>query len=265
MTGSGGRPAIEYQSAANPHKPYVAQLYSPAGAGVLLDAPKDHLHHHGLMFALGVDGLTFWAEANKFGRQVPRATNRSGGRLEQVLDWQLPDQRTVLVEDRAVIVHPETGASATLVTWRSRLRVAAGQPAVNLTGSHYYGLGLRFVREMDAHGKFFLGGGAEGESVRGTERLTPAAWCAYTATLRGQPVTVAVFSHPENLRPPPRMFTMCTPFSYLGATLNLWKEPYRLEPGRTLDLRYGVAVWDAVPDSATVEALFQRWVALVSR
>jgi hypothetical protein len=260
LTAVGGQPALEYQRAASPYKPYVAQLYTPRGVAVLRDAPADHLHHHGLMFAVSVEGASFWEERPTSGRQEPRTFKAEPSRLIQTLDWKLPDGRVVLVEERTLAIQRERGAPATMLTWRSRLQAPRDPATVTLTGSHYYGLGARFVASMDQNGAFSNSAGATGEVVRGTERLTPAAWCAYAAAVDGKPVTVAIFDHPSNLRHPARMFTMAAKFAYLGATLNLWKEPYTLAGGRPLDLRYGVAVWDGKADRAAIAGLYERWV-----
>ena len=48
----GERTVFHYRYTDVPFKPYVRALYSPAGVNVLQDAPTDHLHHHGLMFAV---------------------------------------------------------------------------------------------------------------------------------------------------------------------------------------------------------------------
>jgi hypothetical protein len=98
--------------------------------------------------------------------------------------------------------------------------------------------------------------------VRGDERLTPVKWCAYAAKADGKPVTVAVFDHPDNPRYPAKMFTMLTPFAYLSATRNEWKEPITIKAGKPLNLRYAVAVWDGEADKATVEKLYQRWLKM---
>ena len=74
-------------------------------------------------------------------------------------------------------------------------------------------------------------------------------------------MTVALFDHPQNPRHPARMFTMAKPFAYLSATLNLWKEPLKIEAGKPLDLKYAVAVWDGEVDDARVERLYEKWVA----
>jgi len=117
------------------------------------------------------------------------------------------------------------------------------------------------VESMDKVGTFFNASDAEGEGVRGTEKLTRATWCAYTAEADGKPVTVAMFDHPDNARHPAYWFTMYDPFSYLSATLNLWKEPMTLKTGQPLTLRHGVALWDGRIDKDTVEKAYQRWLA----
>jgi hypothetical protein len=96
--------------------------------------------------------------------------------------------------------------------------------------------------------------------VRGTERLTPDRWCAYTAKADGKEVTVAIFDSPDNPRHPNRVFTMTRPFAYLSATLNLWKEPMKLDVSKPLALCYGVAVWDGTVKRADIESLYKQWV-----
>lgn len=257
-----GQTALEYQAAANPFKPYVAQLRSPAGVAVLRDSPADHVHHHALMFALAVDGVSFWEEKTGAGKQVPGGLKRQGDRLTQELEWTTTENRVLLREERSILVHGGRDLAATLLTWRSRLQAPRELGKVTLTGHHYYGLGARFVVPMDKDGVFQNSAGAEGEVVRGTERLTNSAWCAYTAAVDGRPVTFAIFDHPQNRRHPPRMFTMAGKFAYLAATLNLWKEPYIIETARPLDLRYGVAVWDGKIDAPAIEVLYQRWLKM---
>ena len=49
---AGKSPVLQYRYGDVPFKPYIKELYTPGGLNILLDAPPDHLHHHGLMFAL---------------------------------------------------------------------------------------------------------------------------------------------------------------------------------------------------------------------
>jgi len=255
---AGGRPVLVYRHAGYPFKPYGAQLCSPAGVAVLRDSPFDHKHHHGLMFALEADGVNFWEEIAPSGRQLQCALEPRADGLTQQLDWQAPASNLVLRETRTLRLQP--GLGVTLLTWRTKLETPSGRDVVTLTGHHYFGLGARFVTSMDKGGVFINASGQTGETVRGDERLVPAKWSAYSAAVGEKPVTVAIFDHPSNPRHPNRMFTMLTPFAYLAATLNLWKEPYLLKAGQPLSLCYGVAVWDGKVDAAGIEKIYQFWL-----
>lgn len=252
---AGKSPVLEYRYGDVPFKPYVKELYTPAGLNVLLDAPPDHLHHHGLMFAVAVNGVNFWEETPTAGRQVQR------GHLITILPhkddggpstgfcmgpaWMNASaSRTYLLEARTIQVCQVDKLGATVVTWQSEsyYPFASRKPMI-ISGSHYFGLGMRFVRSMDG-GEFFNADGKEGTIFRGEERLVRSNWCAYTAAIDGKPVTVAMLGHPENPRHPTTWFTMAKPFAYLSGTLNLHEDPLSVEVGKALLLRYAVVAWD---------------------
>lgn len=268
---AGKTPLFEYRAVESPNKPYVRQLFTPGGVQLLRDSPADHKHHHALMFAIAANGVDFWSETKGCGVEKHReteglkATETNGlakAGFAEKLDWLDPKtEKPILNERRQIAAYRAAELPATLLTWRTRLTPAEGRESVKLTGSHYFGLGLRFVTSMDESGEFLYSEEQPGEVVRGSERVTAARWCAYTSQVDGKPVTVAVFDHPKNPRHPAKMFTM-RPFAYLGATLNLWKEPMELKAGKTLDVRYGVAAWDGRQDAAVIERVYRKWVAL---
>jgi hypothetical protein len=266
---AGDRQLLEYRVGPALLKPFASKLFSPSGVQVLRDSPSDHKHHHALMFALSIGKVNFWEETEGTGKQQPRSlqvlkerktkTAAQAG-FTQTLDWLMPgDGMPVARERRTLEVSGTADIGATLLTWRSGMSAPAERGPVALGGAHYFGLGMRFAESMDRGGRFFNAEGLDGEVVRGSEKLTPARWAAYTAQVDGKTVTVAIFDHPGNVRHPSRIFTMTTPFAYLSATLNLWKEPITLEPARPLDLVYGVAVWDGAVQPAQVESLYRRW------
>ena len=254
-----GKPVLEYHHDATAFKPYVAQLYTPAGVALLRDNVVDHKHHHGLMFAVAADGVDFWSETEKCGRQVERQFSTNATGIVQQLDWVSSDGKVILREDRTITIHP---GKVELLTWHSQLSSAND---VTLTGQHYFGLGARFVSSMDKVGTFNSSGATTGSVVRGSEKMIPANWCAYTAPVNGKPVTLAMFDSPSNPRSPAQMFTMLQPFSYLSATLNLWKQPLLLKAGEPLVLRYGVAAWDGQPSRDEIEKLYQSWLKTTQR
>jgi len=267
------RPLLDYRFADVSFKPYVKTLHTPSGINILRDSPHDHVHHHALMFAVAADGVDFWAEYpnKKRGKQVHRSLETFTGNPDNVtevgglsgqVDWLTSEGTHLLRERRIVETYRAGDLGATLLTWRTHLEPAPGRAAATLSGSHYFGLGMRFVESMDRVGRFFHAAGKEGHVVRGTERLTRTKWVAYVAPAGGKTVTVAMFDHPENSRHPATMFTMVEHFAYVSATLNLKKEPLKLEAGKPLALRYGVAVWDGEVGAEEIERLYRRWVRL---
>jgi hypothetical protein len=267
----GQKPLAEYRYEPSPYKPYLRRWSTPKGINVLRDAPHDHLHHHALMFAVGVDGVDYWAEVKGAGRQVHRALDGvgvAGGELSSVtftqrIDWMAPaGSKATLSEERTLTFHREKGLEASLLTWKTRLRPGPGLSSVQLGGSHYFGLGMRFVTSMDEGGRFLNPTGKPGEVVRGTERIVRAPWCAYIAKVDGQPVTVAMFDAPENARHPAYWFTMTAPFAYLSATLNLYREALTLKADDPLKLLYGVALWDGAAGEEEIQGAYKRWLKL---
>ncbi len=261
---------LRYHYRDVPFKPCVQQLFSPRGVNILRDAPADHLHHHALMFAVAVDGVNFWEEQQASGRQVHRCFTDTridkrvdvplAGLTEQ-LDWVNPrNQELLLKEYRTIKVCQLNDFKATLLSWQSTFVVPSGKESVTLTGSHYFGLGMRFLESMDVGGQFRNAEGKAGDVVRGNERLVQARWCAYTAEANGKPVTVAMFGHPDNLRHPTQWFTMTKPFAYLSATLNLHKEPLKVTSDRPLVLHYAAAVWDNRVENEQIENVYNWWV-----
>jgi len=253
-----------------PFKPCVQQLFSPRGVNVLRDAPADHLHHHALMFAVAVDGVNFWEEQQAPGRQVhlslaevkigKRNDVPDAGFTEQ-LNWLNPrSQELLLKESRTIEICQLDEFKATLLNWQSTLAVPSGKESVTLTGSHYFGLGMRFMKSMDTGGQFRNAEGKAGDVVRGDERLVQARWCSYSAEANGKPVTVAMFGHPDNLRHPTLWFTMTKPFAYLSATLNLHREPLKVTSDKPLVLRYAAAVWDNRVENEQIENVYNWWV-----
>ncbi|MBC7353536.1 MAG: PmoA family protein [Thermogutta sp.] len=262
----GGRVVLEYVAPAGGPKCYVKTLCSPKGINVLRDSPPDHVHHHGLMFAVGVDDVDYWAEGPGCGTQNAQGTiqletrQEDGHAIARVVHpiiWRDAQGNPQLAEERELLlVCRDQPEFPTLLVWHARLHVAGTGNGRTLWGRHYFGLGCRFVESMDKGGRFWNSAG--GDSVA-TTNDKPAEWCAYSAEAAGQPVTVAMFDHPRNVRHPAVWFTMDQPFAYLSATLNLANEKYYLKAGETLDLRYLVAVWDGTPSVTEVSKVAGRF------
>lgn len=267
---NGSSKLIRYGYRNVPYKPCVQQLFTPGGINILRDSPADHKHHHALMYAISVDGLNFWEEQKKPGRQqhksfldvtVDAANGVPGGEFTEKLDWINPLTDDLLLnESRMIRVCQLEDFKATLLSWHSSFSVPFGKDSATLSGSHYFGLGMRFVESIDTGARFRNSSGETGEVVRGDERLTRANWCSISGQADGKLVTVAIFCHPDNLRHPTHWFTMAKPFAYLSATMNLHRQPLEIAASKPLMLRYGVALWDGQADNNIIEQLYRRWI-----
>ncbi len=257
-----GQDIMRYQFGDVPFKPYVRELYSPSGVQVLRDAPSDHLHHHALMFAFAIDGVDFWAETPGCGKQVHKSnsilanvTSSEFGQLVEQLDWMGP-AGVLMHEERLLNATIQQGAS--ILTWRSTLSLPAGKDTAKISGSHYFGLGARFAETMDKGSRFIYADGPAGQVVRGDERLTAGKWCAVQGKANGKDVTIAMFDGARNPRPA-AWFTMNDPFAYLSATMRLHETPMEMKAGQTMNLCYGVAVWDGHVSVETIGAACEQW------
>lgn len=261
----------EYAYRPSPLKPYFSQLMTPGGVQVVRDSPADHKHHHGLMLALGIDGVDFWSETKDCGLQAhlaldgPREFAIAGmptAQFTQRLEWRSADAKPLARERRTITVVLGKSLPTRLLIWRTRLETPPGLAEVKLWGRDYFGLGVRFVASMDNDkARFSFPDGARSETSKG-HTLTKARWCACTGPADGRTITLAMYDHLQNDRHPARFFTMSKPFAYVSATLDLSTEPLVLKAGRALELCYGVALWDGEADAGQVQALYERWLAL---
>jgi len=264
---SDGQPVFDYRYADVPFKPYVVKFYTPSGINILRDSPSDHIHHHGLMFAVAIDGTHFWSEYPKWkpGKEVTTKIEALPDGITSTLDYINPAGEKLANETRTVRTATLEGKGfkrPTLINWCTTLACPEDREKVVVSGHDYFGLGMRFLESMDNGGRFFFGH-QEGESriVRNDERMTQAKWAAYTAKLDGKPVTVAMFDSPGNPFPM-YAFTMgdkSDNFAYLSAALNLKKVSRELKAGHPFSFCWGVALWDGEATPAEVEAAYQAW------
>ncbi|MBN1347314.1 MAG: PmoA family protein [Phycisphaerae bacterium] len=262
----GGKPLLSYRHGGGLFKPYVGQWWLPDGRELLRDSAPDHKHHHGLMFAWNVDGVEFWGEEGKVGRQIvrkleigaPAAGTASAVTLVQVIDWAARDGMTVLLRERRTVSVPVDPKPADrLLVWRTEFSGPDAKKAVTLTGRKYLGLGARFPSSMDQGARFLT---ADGETDVARVNGSTSRWCAITGDMApGKPATLAILDAGENPRAPATWFAMNQGFAYLSATIGLAEKPYVLKPGETLKLRYVVAAWSEPAGHDDVERAYRAW------
>jgi len=273
-----GKPVMVYVFDPQKFKPYVKELNTLKGYGVLRDAPEDHLHHHALMYGIKVNGINFWEETAGCGVEkvvetsVPETSSTTTGqpsaRLVQTLFWLSPEDaffpnahtQPLLIERRTLTLTLNTNNQETALHWRSEFEVGSKTGTVTLTGFNYHGLGMRFLKELDALAVHFTSAGQLGVEP-GKQVVSAFPWEAVAFDPPGKPATIALFGGPDNGRGASRFFSMLTPFAYLSATQGLDREPLVYHRGEHFELNYLIAIY---PEVKTVEALANRnrsWVS----
>jgi len=265
-----GQPLLRYVFNPRQNKPYVAEFSAPGGRNILRDAPWDHLHHHGLMYAMVVNGLNFWEEVSGHGveRVIETTATESGSaaRLRQVIHWVAPQDafladttpKALLVERRTLILTVDTAARESALEWKAEFEVGQKTNTVRLTGGTYHGLGLRFLQSLDALAQHSYAG-RKPDLANSRQEVSIARWASVSFAAPDGPVTVVLAPRPANTRGDGAFFSMLTPFAYLSATQRLDKEPLEYRRGDKFALRYLVLLYPEIKTTEAIEARVQRW------
>lgn len=270
------QPLLLYAMAPTNFKPYVKELRTLAGRNLLLDAPPDHLHHHGLMYAVTVNGTNFWEEQVAPGVQrllaVPSRIvgvtpdGRPRATFTHPLAW-LPGvhrastnalAEAVLVERRTLTLAVDPQTREVALYWRGEFAPGPTGAPVTLSGTAYHGLGLRFVREFDLKARHLNSEGAP-YSAEQKGDVIPARWAATLGRVGEHDVMAAMFAGPRNAGSS-RFFSMINPFAYLSATQGLDSASLTYQQGDRFQLDYLVLVRDDHLDAAALEARYRKWV-----
>jgi hypothetical protein len=267
----GDQPLFDYRYSASKPKTYVHPLYAPDGRPITLDGTPDHIHHRGLMLAwTNINGYDFWGEVD------PGAKGRIvHQRFESLLETESAQLTAInhwigggriLLAERRTLRAPAPSREVVWLEWESELR-ALREP-VSLRIEHegqpgamkavYDGLGIRFVYSMNSGGALNARGKTGMQEVNGAE----AAWCAFAGPLEtGSYGGAAIFDHPKNARHPTPFYAASgRTFAYLSAAPT-FREPFKLQAGQALRLRYAVVTFSGPPDRLKLDRLYAQWSA----
>ncbi|MBI2950285.1 MAG: PmoA family protein [Verrucomicrobia bacterium] len=270
------RPLLVYAFASNQFKPYVRELRTLGGDNVLRDAPADHLHHHGLMYAIRVNGVNFWEETGQAGheRSVKLLTRRRGKSpaglpqttFSQLIHWVADKDKArldtescaLLVERRTLTLTVNENAGEVALDWRGEFEAGAGALKVTLTGSDYNGLGLRLPETFD-HAARHQNSEDTPYSATQNRDVIAARWSAVSHSMNGREATVVLLADPSRTAGTTRFFSMLNPFAYLSITQGLDKAPLEYKAGDKFGIAYLVLVYSGVKSKAFLQQRYQQW------
>ena len=230
-----GHKILVYAFATNQFKPYVRELYTLRGENVTRDAPPDHLHHHGLMYAVYVNGINFWEERGAPGVErhvelpLKVATIGPNGlpmaSFTELIQWLSPSNQpasdplaaALLSERRTLTVTVDEKNQEVALRWDSEFQVGPNAGKVTIT-----------VRTMTGwasgcRSRSTTSPGSRTPPVCLTRPRTPtnvttARWTSVSGQMDGRDVMLVMFGRPDNARGDAAFFTMLDPFAYLSAT-----------------------------------------------
>jgi hypothetical protein len=267
-----GRKLLVYTFATNQFKPYVRELYTLRGENVLRDAPPDHLHHHGMMYAVYVNGINFWEERGAPGfeqhvelplhtamispKGVPTAN------FAELIYWIAPTNKTatlspdtaLLLEQRTLTVTVDEKNQEVALHWESQFEVSSRVGKVTLHGPNYDGLGVRLPEPFNRVAKF-QNSADQPYTGKNTQDAIPAKWTSVSGLMDGRKVMLVMFGRADNARGDGIFFTMLDPFAYLSVTQGIDKKPLEYSAGDKFTLSYLLTVY---PDSKPEDFIRHR-------
>jgi hypothetical protein len=212
-------------------RPFFYPVIGPSGEHLTRGYPmdfhegeaRDHYHHRSMWFGhRGVNGVDFWSEAQtwpegkmppetKLGKMVHKgfSSMKMGMNPAQFTvrnDWVGPDGEKIC-EDVRTFTFTRTPSGEVCIDWDVTLKATAGP--VTFADDKDGTMAIRVIpglQLVSADDKSKSGGGhiLTSAGVKDHEAWGKRAdWIDYFgADRRGNPVGVAVFDHPENLRHP---------------------------------------------------------------
>ena len=264
-----GHKVLVYAFATNQLKPYVRELYTLRGENVLRDAPPDHLHHHGLMYAVCVNGINFWEERNLPGVEkhvdmlhldTLDAQGMPGAYFTELIHWLAPSNRAaaLLIEQRTLTVAVDEKSQAVALRWDSQFEVGPQAGKVTLHGPNYDGLGLRLPESFN-HVARFQNSADQPYTGQNTQNVIPARWTSVSGVMGGRNVMLVLFGRADNARGDAAFFTMLDPFAYLSATQGLDKKPLEYAAGDRFNLSYQLSVYSENKSPEFINRCSKLW------
>ena len=271
-----GHKLLVYAFATNQFKPYVRELYTLRGENVTRDAPPDHLHHHGLMYAMYVNGINFWEERSTPGieRHVGLPLHTAGidsdgtpmATFTEVIHWLAPTNQTapdsqaaaLLLEERTLTVTVDEKEKEVVLRWDSKFQVGQSAGKVTLHGPNYDGLGLRLPESFN-HVAKFQNAADQPYTGNNTQNVIPARWTSVVGQMEGRAVMLVMFGRTDNARGDCNFFTMLDPFAYLAVTQGLDKKPLEYAAGDKFSLSYLLTVYSEDKSPEFIRHRCERW------
>jgi hypothetical protein len=245
--------------------PYLYPLAGPVtGLSLTAETAMPYPHHRSVLFGCDrVNGGNYWQDSVEQG-QIVSLGPKLGKVTERTVEiadrcsWRKPGQKPVMADERKILVNV-LDEKLILIDFEIRW-IAVEDVTVQKTNHSLFA-----VRAAADLAPTFGGNLANSEGDKG-EKATfgkPAGWCAFWGKRRGVPGDVvegiALLDHPSNPWKQCPWFTR--DYGFISPSpMNFMNEPWRLAAGKSVVLRYRVAIFAGDPTQARLPELYRTWI-----
>ena len=258
------RPLGAYRALSSQKFPYFYPLIGPqSGVSLVAESALPYPHHRGIWFGCQpFNGGDYWGDTSldtghirslqlQLGPQSPQS-----GTFTDRTEW-IRKGAPSPAEDSRTFTFTVGGDK---LWWLDvDITLKAREEIVIKQAKHSF-FALRVIPELTPlYGGVLMNseGGAGAEGTYGK----PARWCGYHGkTSRDTVEGLAVMDHPQNPWAPCPWFTRDyghfspSPFAFI-------KEPWTLAAGKSIRIRYRVALHAGTPKQAGLDDLYRQWIA----
>ncbi len=262
----------EYRTGPDLRKPFLLPVRSEGGVIITRslwqpgEEKQDHLHHKGVWVAVDeVNGLRFWNEQARIKTISIEILEHEGNpaRMRVVNHWLGESKANEPVLEEATEIRFYANR---LLAYDIRFSPAAGTVTFNDTKEGLFGIRLADTMREKEGGAFSNVVSANGCNGSADCWGKPSNWIDYHGPVGGGIHGAAIFDHPENFRPSRYhvrdygLFSI-NPFGEKAYTRGEnAPQPFVLQPGETLRLRFGLYIHSGNTVSAKVAEVYDFWL-----
>jgi len=256
ITAYRANPAVKY--------PYFYPLNGLAsGTSLTTESALPYPHHRGLWLGCEpLNGGNYWADNGPDSGQIQATKLELGEKQEKSLEilnncnWVRKDAPSPWSDERKFTI---TMLNDKVWVLDAEIRLTAKEDIEIKKAKHSF-FALRAAADISpAYGGVLMNseGGVGAEETLGKE----ARWCGYHGKRAGNPNVVEgiiIMTHPDN---PWKSTWLTRDYGHLSPSpFYFLDEPWKLAKGKSIDVKYRVAMHVGTPEEADIEGVYKQWL-----
>ncbi len=257
-------PLTTYRANPSQKYPYFYPLNGLAsGTSLTAESALPYPHHRGLWLGCEpLNGGDYWADnglesgqIRSEGLELGQTTERSVEILDRC-QWVRKDAPSPLSDERKFTI---TILNEGVWVVDAEMKLTAKEDIEVEEAKHSF-FAIRAASDISSTYGGILTNSEGGEGAEGTYGKE-ARWCGYHGKRAGRPDVVegiAVMTHPNN---PLKPIWFTREYGHLSPSpFNFLDEPWRLGKGKSIELKYRVALHVGTPKEADLDGVYRQWL-----